>query len=105
MGFPLHGAIGVSRPNKGWMGMSLVPLVAGCSLLGGGDPGPTPQDVARLAAEDVRIRREGGGRLAAAAPAARLGVSPAWPPRTCASAARWGHAWPPSPRWAPAACA
>lgn len=65
MGFPRHGAMGVSRPNKMWMGMALVPLVAGCSLFGGGDPGPTPQDVARLAAEDVRIRREVEARLAA----------------------------------------
>lgn len=56
----------MSRPtNKGWLGMALVPAVAGCSLFGGGDPGPAPQEVARLAAEDVRIRREVEARLAA----------------------------------------
>jgi hypothetical protein len=47
------------------MGMAMVPLVAGCSLLGGGDPGPMPEDIARRAAEDVRIRREVEARLAA----------------------------------------
>jgi len=66
MGFPEHGATGVSRPTiEGWMGMALVPLMAGCSLLGGGKGGPAPEEVARLAAEDARILREVEARLAA----------------------------------------
>lgn len=60
------GATGVSRPTKkAWMAMALVPLLAGCSLFGRGDPGPTPQEIALVAAEDLRIRLEVEARLAA----------------------------------------
>ena len=57
-------SIGVSGPTtKVWLG-ALLPVLAGCSALGGGG-GPTPQMVAELAATDVRIQREVEARLAA----------------------------------------
>ncbi len=43
----------------------LLPLVAGCSVFGGGEPAVTPQVVAQRAADDTRIQRELEARLAA----------------------------------------
>lgn len=44
---------------------ALAVSLGGCALFGGGDPPPTPAEVAALTAEDERIRREVEARLAA----------------------------------------
>ena len=60
-------AMGMRGPAfaRGATCAALVISLGGCALFGGGDPAPTPAEVAALTAEDERIRREVEARLAA----------------------------------------